>query len=216
MGCAAAVVGITSVFEAFRGEHEDPARALLVAVELCSLHLQTEPTRDNIMANMIFADGCAAALFASDRRKGALTRLVSTHSYQFADSERSMTWEIGNQGFEMTLSADLPDIILQQAVPAAMEILRGMGLHVGGIRYWALHPGGRAILDALQTGLGLSEGQVAPSRAVLQHYGNMSSVSILYVLKEVLHHHRLGPDDWLCVIAFGPGLSMEMALMRGV
>jgi predicted naringenin-chalcone synthase len=216
MGCAAALVGMTAVSDALHIAEGDPARALLVAVELCSLHLHTEPTRDNIVANMIFADGCAAALFGADHPEHTLARIVSTHTYHFSNAEHCMTWEIGNQGFEMTLSSDLPDVLTSQAIPAVMDILDGMGLEPADISLWALHPGGRAILDALQTGLGLSDDQVAPSRAVLQHYGNMSSASILYVVKELFVRHRLAPHQWLCAIAFGPGLTMEMVLLRGV
>jgi predicted naringenin-chalcone synthase len=216
MGCAAAVIGFTSAFEALRSAHGAEGTVLLVAVELCSLHLQTNPTRDNILANMIFADGCGAALFASDAVRPAKARLVETRSTLFPDSREFMGWEIGNHGFEMKLSSELPEIIATQAVPAVRAIMRNMGLEPEGIRHWALHPGGRAILDALHSGLALTDDQVAPSRAVLERYGNMSSASILFVLKEVFLRSRLQPDDWLCAIAFGPGLTMELALFRGV
>jgi predicted naringenin-chalcone synthase len=91
-----------------------------------------------------------------------------------------------------------------------------MGLQVGDIRHWALHPGGRAIIDALQTGLDLTDEQVAPSRTVLSEHGNMSSASILFVLKEIFSRGSLQSHEWLCTIAFGPGLTMEMAFFRGV
>ena len=90
-----------------------------------------------------------------------------------------------------------------------------MGLDPGRIRHWALHPGGRAIIDALQSGLQLTDEQTEPSRAVLRQYGNMSSASILFVLKELFSRTRLRRDEWLCAIAFGPGLSMEMAFLKG-
>lgn len=216
MGCAAAVIGFTSAREAMQSAGGGSAKALLVAVELCSLHMQTEPTRDNILSNMIFADGCGAALFANEPASPAKARLVQTHSHLFPASKHFMGWEIGNHGFEMMLSSDLPDAIAGQAVPAAKAILHRMGLKPGDIRFWALHPGGRAIIDALQTGLDLTDDQTAPSRIVLQDFGNMSSASILFVLKEVFSRVRMKTDDWLCAIAFGPGLTMEMAFFRGV
>jgi predicted naringenin-chalcone synthase len=126
-----------------------------------------------------------------------------------------MGWEIGNTGFEMMLSSQLPEIIAQQAVPVARQIIERMGLEPERIRHWALHPGGRAIIDALQNGLHLTDEQTEPSRSVLRRYGNMSSASILFVLKELFSHTRLQPDDWLCAIAFGPGLSMEIAFLKG-
>jgi predicted naringenin-chalcone synthase len=216
MGCAAAVIGCTSVLEALRHANDDAGHALLVAVELCSLHLQTDPTRDNILANMIFADGCGAALFAPDSVRTAKARLVHTRSLLFPNSREYMGWEIGNHGFEMMLSSDLPEVILEQAVPAARAILGDMGLRPDEIGSWALHPGGRAIIDALQTGLALTDDQVAPSRTVLRENGNMSSASILFVLKEVFQRRHLDPGEWLCAIAFGPGLTMEIALFQGV
>jgi len=216
MGCAAAVVGFTSALEALQSAGGSNTKVLLVAIELCSLHMQTEPTRDNILANMIFADGCGAALFANESASPASARLVETHSLLFPASKHFMGWEIGNHGFEMMLSSELPDAIAGQAVPAAKAIMHRMGLQPGDIRFWALHPGGRAIIDALHSGLGLTDDQVAPSRTVLQDYGNMSSASILFVLKEIFCRSRLQPDDWLCAIAFGPGLSMEMAFFQGV
>ncbi len=216
MGCAAAVIGFTSALEALQSAGGGNAKVLLVAVELCSLHMQTEPTRDNILSNMIFADGCGAALFANECASPVKARIVETHSLLFPASKHFMGWEIGNHGFEMMLSSNLPDAITGQAVPAAKGIMHRMGLEPGDIRFWALHPGGRAIIDALQTGLGLTDDQTAPSRTVLRDYGNMSSASILFVMKEVFSRVRLQPDDWLCAIAFGPGLTMEMAFFRGV
>jgi predicted naringenin-chalcone synthase len=216
MGCAAALIGFTSAFEALQLPHGSEGAVLLVAVELCSLHLQTNPTRDNILANMIFADGCGAALFAADPTRPAKARLVHTRSTLFPESRESMGWEIGNHGFEMRLSSELPEIIAKQAIPAARAMLNEMGIQPEQIRSWALHPGGRAILDALQVGLALTDDQVAPSRAILERYGNMSSASILFVLREVLLRGRLQEGEWLCAIAFGPGLTMELALLRGV
>jgi alpha-pyrone synthase len=216
MGCAAAVIGFTSALEALQRPGGDKAKVLLVAIELCSLHMQTDPTRDNILANMIFADGCGAALFAAGSANAAYARLVQTHSLLFPVSKHIMGWEIGNHGFEMILSSDLPDAIAAQAVPAAKVIMQRMGLQPGDIRYWALHPGGRAIIDALQNGLDLTDEQVAPSRTVLSECGNMSSASILFVLKEIFSRARLQPHEWLCTIAFGPGLTMEMAFFQGI
>jgi alpha-pyrone synthase len=213
MGCAAALIGMNSVLESSRGP--DPRTILMVSVELCSLHMQPEPTRDNILANMIFADGCAAALFTSDGSAGKV-RLLHTASLLFENSMEFMRWDIGNLGFQMVLSPELPGIITDHAVPAARRILAERHVSPERIRHWALHPGGRAILDALQSGLALTEEQVAPSRTVLSQFGNMSSASILFVMKELLERSRVQPGELLCAIAFGPGLTMELALFEGV
>ena len=214
MGCAASLVGFTSVLEACQAPQ--PRRVLLVSVELCSLHLQLDPTRDNILANMIFADGCAAGLFSSGAESPGRIRLVHTDSRLFGNSRELMGWEIGNFGFEMRLSTDLPRLISEHAVPAVRDILQARGLTPEKIRHWVLHPGGRAILDALESGLGLSKEQMEPSRTVLNCYGNLSSASILFVMKEMLDKTSIESGDQICAIGFGPGLTMEVALFEGV
>jgi len=130
MGCAAALVGVNSVWEALSLQNEDSATTLLVAVELCSLHLQTKATRDNILANMIFADGAAAGIFTSKNNGGAepLLKIISAHSILFENSAEFMGWKIGNFGFEMMLSSELPKIILETAAPNVTNILNKEGV----------------------------------------------------------------------------------------
>ena len=218
MGCAASLIGFNSMLEALKSSDGNFSNALLVSVELCSLHLQTEPTRDNILANMIFADGCAAALFSNSDLNSLKPKfkMLSTSSFLFDNSSTFMGWKIGNFGFEMTLSPELPKIILESAIPALENILRTANIKKEDIKHWALHPGGRAILDSLQKGLSLTEQQMQPSRKVLRNYGNMSSASILFVLKEIMDSQIVKPDEYCCAVAFGPGLTMEVALLKGV
>ena len=213
MGCAASIVGFNSVLEAMNSANEKNLNTLLVSVELCSLHLQAEPTRDNILASTVFADGSAAALFS--KKKKAKLELVSVNSVLFPNSANVMGWKIGNFGFEMILSSELPKLILEFAAPKLIEILKAKNLSVDKIKYWALHPGGRAILDSLQQGLNLDEEKMIPSRTVLKNFGNMSSASILFVLKEIIESSQIKPGELCCAAAFGPGLTMEVALLRG-
>jgi predicted naringenin-chalcone synthase len=116
----------------------------------------------------------------------------------------------------MMLSSELPKIILDTAVPNVKSMLNKVGVDKNEIKYWALHPGGRAILDSLQNGLELSDRQLLPSREVLRNYGNMSSASILFVLKEILYNQHLNKGDLCCAVAFGPGLTMELVLFKVV
>ncbi len=218
MGCAAALVGVNSVWESLANQNKNSSTTLLVAVEICSLHLHTEATRDNILANMIFADGAAAAIFRNNKNpenKHQL-RIIATHSILFENSAEFMEWKIGNFGFEMMLSSELPKIILETAAPNVISILNKEGVKKNNIKHWALHPGGRAILDSLQKGLQLSDEQLIPSRDVLRNYGNMSSASILFVLKEIIYNKKLNKGEYCCAIAFGPGLIMEVVLFKAV
>lgn len=222
MGCSASLIGFSSVLESFpknAGLIESPKNennTLLVSVELCSLHLHLEATRDNILANTIFADGCAAVLFSNSKDIKPKLEIVETKSITFDNSLDYMGWKIGDTGFKMILSPELPKMILEHAAPELIKILRGIGVEKDSVKLWALHPGGRAILDALQAGLDLSEEQMLPSRNILRNYGNMSSASILFVLKEILNTTHINKDELCCAVAFGPGLSMEIALLRGM
>lgn len=213
MGCAASLIGFNSVLEAMQSAADENKNTLMISVELCSVHLQTEPTRDNILANMIFADGCAAVLFSKSLEPKF--ELLWTNSYLFKDSSQFMGWKIGNFGFEMILSSDLPRIILEEASPTFINILDKKNIRKDSIKHWALHPGGRAILDSLQKGIGLSDEQMLPSREILKNYGNMSSASILFVLKALIEKKDIKKDELICCVAFGPGLTMEVALLRG-
>lgn len=218
MGCAASIIGFNLALEALNSTPPGKEmNILMVSVELCSLHLQTEPTRDNILSNIIFSDGCAAALFSNKDtyRNSHSMELLSTMSFLFGNSAGLMGWKIGNYGFEMLLSSDLPKIIFEQAVPALLNMLSSAGLSKDQIRHWALHPGGRAILDSLQTGLQLTDEQTFPSRQVLRKNGNMSSASILFVLKEIMNSGKVAIGDLICAVAFGPGLTMEVAILKG-
>ena len=216
MGCAASLIGFNTALEAMNRDGKR-SNILLISVELCSLHLQTESTKDNILANLIFADGAAAALFAPYKlHPGIKCEIKATESIIFPGSSDYMGWKIGDFGFEMILSAELPKIILEKAVPALIDILKKNGLNKNDIKHWALHPGGRAILDSLQNGIGLSDSDLKPSRYVLKNHGNMSSATILFVIKEILQSGKIEHGDLICAVAFGPGLSMEVVLMQGI
>jgi len=218
MGCAASITGFNSALEATTYDGENESFTLLVALEICSIHLQTIATRDNILASMIFADGCGAVLFSNSKmlKDEVKLKLISTDSFLFTDTEKFMGWKIGSYGFDLVLSSDIPKIILDSAAPELVKILSSRGLNPEMVNHWALHPGGRAILDALQTGLSIPEEKMVPSRSILKNYGNMSSASILFVLKEILTTRVIKKDDICCAIAFGPGLVMEVAIFKGI
>jgi predicted naringenin-chalcone synthase len=216
MGCSAALNGVNSVWEALNSSKEKNITTLLVAVEICSIHLQTQATRDNILANMIFADGASAVLFSNENELIPKLKISFAESVLFDNSAEFMGWKIGNYGFEMLLSSDIPKIILESAAPEVKKILNKNGLEIDDIKFWALHPGGRAILDSLQKGLGLKDEQMFASRDVLRNYGNMSSVSVLFILKKILQENKISKGEYCCAVAFGPGLTMELVMFEGV
>ncbi len=177
------------------------AVVLVVCLELCSLHLQIRPDPDTLLANALFADGAAAVIVSAREPVGPALALREFRPALAPEGKTAMAWEIGNHGFDISLSSYVPDII-----GANLDPLRDIAAD-----FWAVHPGGRAIIDKVQDGLALKPGQVAASRAVLRDYGNMSSVTILFVLQRLLREAQPGI---IGALAFGPGLTIESAVME--
>lgn len=214
MGCYAA-------FNAMRLAHAFcqsvvDARVLVVCAELCTLHFKVDDTLERVVVNSLFADG-AAAVFAARPEAEARGRLSYAGSQTMLDDDsmNDMTWNIGDTGFDMTLSARVPSVIAEH-LPAFVDQLAGC---VGGrerVGFWAIHPGGRAIVEKAQDVLGLQDDDVADSFGVLREFGNMSSPTILFVLKRILDRHRSGEPigDGGLAMAFGPGLTLEGAAFR--
>jgi predicted naringenin-chalcone synthase len=205
MGCYAAVNSLRLSHHFVRS---DPAaRVLVVNLELCSLHFQETGDLESLLAMLLFGDGCAAALVTAAPHGLALTDFRAA---TIADSADAITWTIGDQGFDMHLSGRVPPI-LQAALagPAGADLLRGQAPDAYGV--WAVHGGGRAILDAVEAGLGLGQGALHWSRAVLRDCGNMSSATIMFVLQRIMA--AIGSTVPRGVpgfgVAFGPGLAAE-------
>jgi len=208
MGCHGALNGLR-VAKAI-GESQADARILLVAVELCSLHYQYGWDLERQLANALFADGAAAAVGWSGGEDDDW-RVAATGSCMLPDSADAMTWRIGDHGFHMTLSKEVPRLIQQHLAPWVTQWLAKSGLGIGDIATWAVHPGGPAILKAAQKALALPQDALAVSHEVLQQHGNMSSPTILFILDRLCAQDAPRP----CVaLGFGPGLVAEAALFR--
>lgn len=193
------------------------AVVLVMCLEFCSLHLQVSDEPDSIVANSLFADGAACALVSArqpDPRRPAF-RVEGFRSALIPSSEAHMAWEIGNHGFNMVLSSYVPDLIGSNVQSMMHDVLDGRGLEIGDITNWAVHPGGRAILDKVQSSLSLNEHALDVSREVLRDYGNMSSATVMFVLKEMLARETCAEAPTLAM-AFGPGLTVETALLEKV
>jgi predicted naringenin-chalcone synthase len=207
MGCHGAMNGLRVAELAAKAR--PGARVLVCAAELCSLHYQYGQDPEKMVANAIFADGAAAVACGGPRADKDDWRLVRSGSQLFPNSEDAMTWRVGNHGFEMTLSARVPDLISVHLRPWLENWLSTGGLSIEEISSWAIHPGGPRILDQVAESLKLPAAAMEPSRRVLAEHGNMSSPTILFILDRLRRQQAARP----CVaLAFGPGLVVEAAL----
>lgn len=208
MGCHGVLNGLR-VARAFTSA--DPAaRVLLCAVELCSLHYHYGWDPQKVIANALFADG-AAALVGMVADTPAHWQLTASGSHVFPDAASAMTWTIGDHGFAMTLSRQVPELLQTHLRPWLADWLARQRLTLADVATWAIHPGGPKILDSVEAALGLERSATAVSREVLSQYGNMSSPTILFVLDRLRQREAPRP----CVaLGFGPGLVVEAALFR--
>jgi predicted naringenin-chalcone synthase len=215
MGCYAAFPALRMAAQFCTADPS--AVVLVVCLELCTLHMQSEPTPENIVSNSLFADGAAAAVVSA--RTPALDRahfrLGAFRSALVAGSEEHMAWDIGDHGFKMVLSAYVPGLIGANIRGIVGDLLAPTGLGLADIGAWAVHPGGRAILDQVERQVGLGPDALTVSRGVLRDYGNMSSPTVLFVLERMLSDPASG-DAATCALAFGPGLTVESAILERV
>lgn len=217
MGCYASFPALRAA-KAFC-EADPGAVVLLVSAELCTLHVRSSNDPDQIIASSVFADGAAAAI-VTGRAPGPETTALRLDEFDTALTpvgEDDMAWKIGDEGFEMILSSYVPKII-DQHIRGALEPLfaREPGLAerpYKDIQRWAVHPGGRSILDKVESKLELRPDQLMPSRETLRQFGNMSSATILFVLKHIMDSPSEEPEERVCAMAFGPGLTVETALL---
>lgn len=201
MGCYAAVAALRQARHIVRS---DPtARVLVVTVELSTLHLQDTQEIEPLLAMLQFGDGAAAAIVTTEPHG---LEIGETFAATLPDSDRLITWDIGDQGFAMGLSGEVPGrIAAALADPAVRDVVTG-GRDPATIDGWAVHAGGRSILDAVAHALALDQEALAPSRAVLDAFGNMSSATLMFVLARILAGPPLSDG---VALAFGPGLAAE-------
>jgi len=208
MGCHAAVNAL-AVAQAFA--RADPKACVLVCcVEICSVHLHYGDRLDRLIANTLFADGVAAAVIACDAPTSA-PRLTRCESVLIPDSVGEMAWSIGDHGFEMTLGAAVPDLLRQHVGRWVREMLSKDHIEVQVVGGWAIHPGGPRVIDSVLASLDVPAHAGHESREILREYGNMSSATLLFILRQFWK--RGVPRPWVG-LAFGPGLAGEMLLIQ--
>ncbi len=197
MGCYAAINALKQARHLVRSEPDQDV--LIVNLELCTLHLQETQDLGEVLSFLIFGDGCAASLVTS-RASGL--RMDSFKAIRLQGSGDLITWHIGDQGFNMVLSGQVPS-----AVGNALCEHRHEFGDTEALSHWAVHPGGRSVLDAVQGALSLPAHALSHSRQVLHRYGNMSSATVMFVLQSILEISSTGEEG--CAMSFGPGLTAE-------
>lgn len=215
MGCYAAVNAV-KLADAFC-QADANARVLIVSVELCTLHFQKSPEEDHLVSNALFGDGAAACLVQAGPLPNDAPSLAlqAFHCGLEPDGHDDMAWHINDFGFEMTLSSYVPRLIQRGIRSLTDGLLASLPVQLDDIRHFAIHPGGRKILETIEAELGLSRADNRHAYRILRDYGNMSSATVLFVLRDVLAH-ATPADNGAPVLsfAFGPGLTMEAMLLQ--
>ena len=215
MGCYAAVNAV-KLADAFCLA-DTRARVLIVSIELCTLHFQKSAEEDHLVSNALFGDGAAAVLVQAVPLPNGAPSLVlqAFHCGLEPDGYDDMAWHINDFGFEMTLSSYVPKLIQRGIRHLTDGLLDSLPLQLADIRHFAIHPGGRKILETIEAELGLTRADNRHAYRVLRDYGNMSSATVLFVLRDVLAYAT--PADHgapVLSFAFGPGLTMEAMLLE--
>jgi len=205
MGCYAAIHGL-KIAQLIADTNEN-AKVVVVCTELCTLHFQKEYTQDNVSSSLLFADGSAAALVVSNNHQLKGIKLLSFYSEIAANGKNDMSWKLSSHGFLMSLSSYVADIIKADIDKLVEKSLAVNNLKKEQITHWCIHPGGKKILEAASQSIGILPTELKHSYETLSNYGNMSSPTILFVLKEILNNSNSQENIFGC--AFGPGLTME-------
>ena len=216
LGCVAGAAGVARVSDYLRGFPDHVA--ILLSVELCSLTLQKEDLSiPNLIASGLFGDGAACVVMTGERRAAAMglagPHVVATRSVFYPDTEGVMGWNIGTDGFKIVLSAEVPDMVTRHLRGDVDRFLADQGLDYPDIATWIAHPGGPKVLEAMEAVFPLPEGALERTWRSLREVGNLSSASVLMVLREALETPP-PPGSYGLLIAMGPGFCSELVLLR--
>lgn len=213
MGCYAAFNAI-KVADAYCKANAN-SKVLIICTELCSLHFQKNPSENNLLANALFADGSAAVLVEALSEQPIKLALEHFHNDLATEGEHDMAWTVGDLGFEMKLSAYVPNIIQSGIQKLTNRLLQNISKDIQDIKYVALHPGGKKIVEVIERQLNLTKEQNIHTYDVLRQYGNMSSPTILFVLNEIFINLSSQDDgERILSLAFGPGLTLESMVLK--
>ncbi|MCB9760834.1 MAG: type III polyketide synthase [Alphaproteobacteria bacterium] len=215
LGCVAGAAGVARAADYVRGFPDQAA--LLLSVELCSLTVQrTDLTIPNLISTGLFGDGAACAVVAGAElaAERAGPEVLATRSVFYPDSEGVMGWDISESGFRIVLSAGVPEVVKEHLRADVDRFLDDHGLTLSDISSWVCHPGGPKVLWAFQEALDLPDGALDVTWKGLREVGNLSSSSVLLVLRETMAEHRPPPGSLGMMLAMGPGFCSELVLLR--
>jgi len=205
MGCYAAINALKSAHHIVRSE--PAAKVLILNLELCTLHMQETQDLEQMLSFLLFADGCAACLVSAEPTGLAIGSFLALRIPETSDL---ITWRIREIGFDMQLSGQVPAAITRAMREVGNQITRGKDPLAMDL--WAVHPGGRSILDSVEKGLGLPADALSYSRDILARFGNMSSATVMFVLEQILERAKSGQQG--CAMSFGPGVTAETMLFN--
>ncbi len=216
MGCYGAISGLKMAAAICKGN--STAVVLVVSVEICSIHLQKQQSRDQRVASALFSDGAAAAIVKRNpRQQQKYLALDYFYCDMIPDTHQDMTWGIGNQGFDISLSSYVPQLIESGIAQFFQRLLQKSCLSLSDIDYFAIHPGSQKILQSCEKALSLSRKDNYFSYEILRQYGNMSSATMLFILKRFLetlaNTDTINATKRIFGCAFGPGLTIESLLL---
>lgn len=213
MGCYAAFNALKSAYAVCKGQ--PMAKVLIVCVELCSLHFQKERCEDNFLANALFGDGAAAVMVENAEQNGKSLAMKSFFCDLLPQGSKDMAWLINNFGFEMKLSSYVPEVIKIGIKNLVKNLREQLPLSSKAFSKYAIHPGGKKILKVIEDELGIDKKNNTYAYEILKAYGNMSSPTILFVIKLILDSlHSEDADQEILALAFGPGLTLESMVLK--
>lgn len=218
MGCYAAIHALKQADYICKSDTD--AVVLVICVELCTLHFLNEADTNNMTANMLFADGAASCLVIGDNVARSHKELKGFdingfYSELAFNGKKDMAWNITAKGFQMVLSTFIPQLIKQDISALLQNALDKFNVQKSDIHHWAVHPGGKKILEVICSELGLQQNDLQSSFEILRNFGNMSSATILFVMKDILMKNGSSNGKTFGV-AFGPGLTLESMLLTNV
>lgn len=211
MGCYAAVHALKQAH--YIANAEKNALVLIVSVELCTLHFQKDDSIDALTSSLLFADGAAAVLVANNDYASEGIEIKSFYSEVITRGKKDMAWELSSEGFRMTLTGYVPKLIKEDLGELTNNALSQVNLSKKHVNKWCIHPGGKAVLEAIKSSLNLTDEELRHSTNILRNYGNVSSATILFVLHSMWTEINAMQSGHVFGAAFGPGLNMESFIL---